>query len=66
MTHQGRALTPPQYIEIHRYWDKVEQILDHFRNADGCTCGEKYNHDAEWAQHLADVLFPHRGVHDGR
>ena len=61
-----RALTPPQWMEIHRYWAKVEQIKAHLRTAEGCACGLALATDDYWAVHLADVLFPHRGAHDGQ
>ena len=66
MTDTQRSLTPPEWMEIHRYWDKVEQILDHMRGPGGCMCGAKITDDPDWAIHLAKVLFPHRGVREGQ
>lgn len=57
-----RYLTPPQLMEINRYWDKVGQILDHVLTGKRCRCGSNFAHHQEYAEHLADVLFPHRGV----
>lgn len=58
-----RALTPPEWMEIHRYRSKVSTILDHVRVSTGCRCGVAAD-EKGWAQHLADQLFPHRGVGD--
>lgn len=64
---QPRSLTPPEWIEIHRYWDKVEHILDHLLESDGrCGCDARFEDTRDWAMHLADELFPHRGVHPAR
>jgi hypothetical protein len=58
-----RSLTPAQILEIGRYWDAVDRIRDHMRDDDGlCGCGESFDDDQGWAEHLANNLFPHKSV----
>lgn len=58
-----RSLTPAQMLEIGRYWDGVDRIKDHMRDDDNiCGCGESFEDDQGWAEHLADKLFPHKSV----
>ena len=63
MSPSPRALTPPEWMEVHRYWAKVDSIKAHVRVSGGCRCGIEADEQG-WAEHLADQLFPHRGAHE--
>lgn len=52
------TLTPPAYQAKHRHSDAAAVILGHHPDKKNCRCGILLAGDRDWADHLADVLFP--------
>ena len=58
------AYSPPQYQRHHQFHDLVEKIMNHQKGSGTCQCGKIVGTQQDWAEHLADVIYPNSGEYE--